>query len=148
MSKSCLFPYLLDWIFGELNEASGMILEFKTADLVLKPPGLKFVSVNGHTSWTKFKNWLVSLCVNVVDQIGTEIKSMNQVEKEQFLQLSLRPARCLSYLSSIHNGKNDLERNTNNEFSSIFFRKVKCLNDGSVISMFSLVNVLVLSNLW
>jgi hypothetical protein len=59
-----------------------MILEFKTANPVLKIPGLKVVSVNGNVSGTTFKNWLINLCVHVIDQIGTEIKSMNQVEKE------------------------------------------------------------------
>jgi len=82
MSKPGSFPYLLDCIFGELNEASGMILEFKTANPVLKIPCLKVVSVNGYTSGSMFKNWLINLCLHVIDQIGTEIKSMNQVEKE------------------------------------------------------------------
>jgi hypothetical protein len=134
MSKPGSFPYLLDCIFGELNEASGMILEFKTANPVLKIPCLKVVSVNGYTSGSMFKNWLINLCLHVIDQIGTEIKSMNQIEKEQFLQLSLKYARRLSCLASGYNVKNNLEKNINNEFSSIFLRRVKCLIDGSAVS--------------
>lgn len=134
MSKPDSFPYLLDCIFGELNEAFGIILEFKTDNSVLKSPGLTVVSVNGHISGSTFKNWLINLCVHIIDQIGTEIKSMSYAKKEEFLQLSLRRARYLSCLASGYNVKNNLEKNINNEFSSIFLRRVKCLIDGSVIS--------------